>query len=144
VTHSLNLATFTFLFHRRTIIEGDGLTKSQIRENIIAWDAVIHSSAGVLSLIFGTLMFFDGFPWSVHAFSAMMLLSFVSALIISFLTSSWVQGHFLAMLPVVGIALGYRGYEWGFALAYILIWAAFLHFLWRAYESAARSSKASH
>ena len=121
------------------IIEGNGLTKSQIRENTIAWDAIIHSSAGVLSLIFGAPMFFDGFSWSVHAFSAMMLLSFVSALIISFLTSSWVQDHFLAMLPVGGVALGYSGYEWGFALAYVLIWAAFLHFLWRGYESSVRS-----
>ena len=123
------------------IIEGDSLTKSPTRESTIAWDAIIHSSAGVLSLIFGALMFFDGFSWSVHAFSAMMLLSFVSALIISFLTSSWVQGHFLAMLPVVGIALGYSGYHWGFALAYVLIWAAFLHFLWRGYESSVSSRK---
>jgi hypothetical protein len=37
----------------------------------------------------------------------------------------------LAMAPIIGIALGYLGFEWGFALAYALIWAAFLHFVWR-------------
>jgi len=35
---------------------------------------------------------------------------------------------------VVGVALGYAGWSLGFNLAYLLIWAAFLHFLWRGYQ----------
>jgi hypothetical protein len=35
------------------------------------------------------------------------------------------------MAPVTGIAIGYLGFEWGFVLAYALIWVAFLHFVGR-------------
>ncbi len=115
------------------------MAKSQEKSPTIGWDVIIHSSAGVLCLFLGAFMFFDGFAWAVHGFSAMMLLSFVSALLISLLTHSWVQGHFLAMFPVIGVAFGYGGYEWGFILAYLLIWVAFLHFSWRGYQQAAAS-----
>ena len=98
---------------------------------VLPWDVIIHSTTGVLCLIIGGFMVFSGSTWATHTFSALMLLSFVSALVISATTHSWVRGHFLAMAPVVGIALGYLGFEWGFALAYGLIWAAFLHFVWR-------------
>ena len=98
---------------------------------VLPWDVIIHSTTGVLCLIIGGFMVFSGSAWATHTFSALMLLSFVSALVISATTHSWVRGHFLAMAPVVGIALGYLGVEWGFVLAYGLIWAAFLHFVWR-------------
>lgn len=110
----------------------------------IRWDVVIHSSAGVLSLVLGALMFLDGFPWSVHAFSAMMILAFVSAIIISIVTDSWVPGHFIAMSPVIGVGLGYMGYDWGFTLAYVLIWFAFIHFLWRGYQLQQQAKKAGN
>jgi len=115
-------------------VEGNILAESQGKSPTIGWDVIIHSCAGVLCLVLGALMFFDGFAWAIHGFSAMMLLSFGSALLISLLTHSWVQGHFLAMFPVIGIALGYGGYAWGFTLAYGLIWIAFIHFLWRGYQ----------
>ncbi len=79
-------------------------------------------------------MFMDGYSWAREAFSAMMLLTFVSAVVISITTQSWVTGHYLAMLPVIGVALGYGGVAWGFSLAYGLIWTAFIHFLWRGYQ----------
>ena len=85
-------------------------------------------------------MFADDFGWALHAFSGMMLLSFASALAISVATRSWVTGHYLAMLPVIGIALGYADFDWGFALSYALIWLAFIHFIWRGYQL----SKATH
>ena len=104
-------------------------TKAPVR-----WDVVIHSCAGVFCLVLRALMFVDGYDWARDGFSAMMLLTFVSALVISVVTKSWVTGHYLAMLPVVGVALGYAGWSLGFNLAYLLIWAAFLHFLWRGYQ----------
>jgi len=100
----------------------------------IPWDVVIHAVAGVVCLVLGALMFVEGYLWATHAFSAMMLLSFVSALVISILTKSWVTGHYLAMLPVIGVVIGYAGVTWGHSVAYALIWAAFLHFLWRGYQ----------
>ncbi|HEY5678539.1 MAG TPA: hypothetical protein VIS55_00570 [Pseudomonadales bacterium] len=105
--------------------------------------ALIHSSGGVLCLVLGGLMYLDGFAWAVHAFSAMMLLTFVSALIISINTDSWVAGHYLAMSPVVGVVLGYADFDWGFTVAYLLIWAAFLHFLWRGYQAVQAAKRES-
>ncbi|MBT5010584.1 MAG: hypothetical protein HOM49_11225, partial [Gammaproteobacteria bacterium] len=90
----------------------------------LPWDVIIHSTTGIACLVIGAFMVLTGAAWSTHTFSALMLLSFVSALIISATTNSWVRGHFLAMAPVIGIALGYLGFEWGFALAYALIWTA--------------------
>ena len=100
-------------------------------QTALPWEVIIHSTTGIACLVIGAFMVITGAAWSTHTFSALMLLSFVSALIISATTHSWVRGHFLAMAPVIGIALGYLGFEWGFALAYALIWAAFLHFVWR-------------
>lgn len=100
-------------------------------QTALPWDVIIHSTTGITCLVIGAFMVITGAAWSTHTFSALMLLSFVSALIISATTHSWVRGHFLAMAPVIGIALGYLGFEWGFALAYALIWTAFLHFVWR-------------
>ena len=105
--------------------------------------AVIHSSGGVLCLVLGGLMYLDGFAWAVHAFSAMMLLTFVSALLISIGANSWVTGHYLAMTPVAGVILGYADFDWGFTVAYVLIWAAFLHFVWRGYQAVQAAKGAS-
>lgn len=110
------------------------VTQADSSKKSIPWDVVIHSSAGVLCLLLGALMFANGFDWALHAFSGMMILSFASALLISIKTHSWVTGHYLAMLPVIGIGLGYAGFGWGFALSYLLIWVAFLHFIWRGYQ----------
>ncbi|MFZ9129091.1 MAG: hypothetical protein ACO20O_08400, partial [Pseudomonadales bacterium] len=61
----------------------------------MGWDVIIHSAAGLLSLVLGGLMVFEVFPWATDAFSIMMVIAFVSALIISWWTKSWVRGHFL-------------------------------------------------
>ena len=99
----------------------------------MGWDVIIHSSAGVLALVLGGLMLAEWAPWATHAFSLLMVISFVSAVVISWWTTSWVRGHFLAMTPVFGIVLGYAGYPIGFALAYGLLWLAFAHFIYRGF-----------
>ena len=44
---------------------------------------------------------------------------------------AWVPGHWLAMLPVIGIGVGYLYAQWGFTFAYICLWIAFTHFVIR-------------
>ncbi len=97
------------------------------------WDVIIHSAAGILSLILGGLMILDLAHWARDAFSIMMIITFVSAILISWWTSSWVRGHFLAMAPVIGIALGYMGISLGFDLAFGLLCLAFAHFIYRGF-----------
>ena len=99
----------------------------------LPWDVIIHSSAGVLCLIVGGFMMFETYPWAIDVFSALMFLTFVSAVAISATTTSWVRGHFLAMTPIIGIGLGYLGFDFGFTLAYGLLWLAFIHFLSRSF-----------
>jgi len=102
----------------------------------LPWDVIIHSSAGVLCLVIGGLMVFEVYLWATDVFSALMLVTFLSAIVISTTTQSWVRGHYLAMAPIVGIVAGYLGYEWGFMLAYGLLWLAFIHFVSRGFVSA--------
>jgi hypothetical protein len=105
-----------------------------LKENgAMGWDVIIHSAAGLLSLVLGGLMVFEVFPWATDAFSIMMVIAFVSALIISWWTKSWVRGHFLAMAPIVGIGLGYVGVPYGFLAAYGLLCLAFGHFIYRGF-----------
>ena len=99
----------------------------------MGWDVIVHSSAGVLALLLGGLMLADGTPWLAHVFSLLMVITFVSAVVISWWTASWVRGHFLAMTPVLGIGLGYAGYPIGFVLAYGLLCLAFAHFVYRGF-----------
>ena len=86
----------------------------------MGWDVIIHSSAGILSLVLGAMMVLDVFPWATDAFSIMMVIAFVSSVLISWWTSSWVRGHFLAMAPIIGIALGYLGVPFGKFLHFII------------------------
>jgi hypothetical protein len=39
------------------------------------------------------------------------------------------------MLPVVGVVLGYLGWQWGFSLSYVTLWLAFVHFIIRGLQS---------
>lgn len=91
--------------------------------------AVIHATAGILALVLGGLMYF--YAWAEPVFSSLMLLSAVSAIIISWRMDAWVPGHWLAMLPVIGVGVGYLYSQWGFTLAYICLWIAFTHFVVR-------------
>lgn len=93
---------------------------------------VIHSSAGILALVLGGLMYSQ--QWALYGFAGLMLVSALSSVIISWRMDAWVPGHWLAMLPVVGVAIGFYGVDWGFTLAYICLWLAFLHFVVRTLQ----------
>lgn len=85
-------------------------------------------------------MYFYG--WAQPIFAGLMILSAVSAIVISWRSDAWVPGHWLAMLPIIGIAIGYSLADWGFTLAYVCLWIAFLHFVIRGVQ-AMRESKTS-
>ena len=91
--------------------------------------ALIHAGAGIVALVAGGLMYF--YAWALPVFSGLMLLSAVSAIIISWRMDAWVPGHWLAMLPVIGVGVGYLYAPWGFTFAYICLWIAFTHFVVR-------------
>ena len=95
-------------------------------------DVLIHSSAGVIALILGALMY--SYDWALPLFAGLMVLSAVSAVLISWRLDAWVPGHWLAMLPLVGIGLGFFGAPWGYTLAYICLWIAFGHFIIRGIQ----------
>ena len=94
---------------------------------------LIHAFAGIVALGLGATMYFR--EWAVHAFSALMLISAVSAVIISWRTDSWVRGHFLAMAPVLGVIGGYLGVTGAFTFAYVCLWLAFAHFVFRGIQA---------
>ncbi|MEJ2531336.1 MAG: hypothetical protein P8Y92_06010 [Halioglobus sp.] len=91
--------------------------------------ALVHAGAGILALVMGGLMYV--YAWAQPVFAGLMLLSAVSAIIISWRFDAWVPGHWLAMLPVIGIVIGYTSAPWGFTLAYVCLWIAFMHFIIR-------------
>jgi hypothetical protein len=64
-----------------------------------------------------------------------MIVAAVSAVYFSWKHSAWVTGHWLAMVPVTGVVLGYLGWQWGFTLAYASLWIAFIHFVYRGVQS---------
>ena len=94
--------------------------------------ALIHSGAGIIALVMGGLMY--SYDWALPIFAGLMILSAVSAVAISWHSDAWVPGHWLAMLPVIGIVIGYFFANWGFTLAYICLWIAFIHFVIRGVQ----------
>jgi uncharacterized membrane protein HdeD (DUF308 family) len=94
--------------------------------------AVVHASAGIVSLVVGGLMY--TYAWALPIFAGLMILSAVSAVAISWRHDAWVPGHWLAMLPVIGIAIGFFVASWGFTFAYICLWIAFIHFVIRGIQ----------
>lgn len=94
----------------------------------------IHAGAGIIALVLGGMMFY--YPWALHAFAGLMILCAASAVIISWRTDSWVTGHYLAMLPVLGVIGGYLGITGAFTFAYVCLWLAFAHFVRRGIEAA--------
>jgi uncharacterized membrane protein HdeD (DUF308 family) len=97
----------------------------------LPWDAIIHASAGILALVAGGLMY--SYTWALVLFSGLMILSGVSAIIISWRDDAWVPGHFLAMLPVIGVVCGLLAVPYAFTFAYVCLWLAFIHFVYRGY-----------
>ena len=63
-----------------------------------------------------------------------MIVAAVSAVYFSWKHSAWVTGHWLAMVPVTGVIVGYVGWQWGFTLAYVTLWIAFIHFVIRGVQ----------
>ncbi len=103
------------------------------QESKIDIGALIHSSAGIIALVMGGMMY--AYPWALHVFAGLMILSAVSAVLISWRMDAWVPGHWLAMLPIIGVGIGYAGMSWGFTLAYLCLWIAFVHFVWRGVQA---------
>jgi hypothetical protein len=103
-------------------------------EKTIDIGALVHASAGILALGVGGLMY--AYEWAQPVFASLMLLSAVSAVIISWRMNAWVPGHWLAMVPVIGIGIGYAGAaDWGFTMAYVCLWIAFAHFVIRGLQT---------
>ena len=74
-------------------------------------------------------------PWARDVFSILMIVAAVSAVYFSWRHSAWVTGHWLVMVPVTGVIVGYVGWQWGFTLAYVTLWIAFIHFVIRGVQS---------
>lgn len=102
-------------------------------ESQIDWGAVTHAIAGLSAVIVGALMYVE--PWAQDVFSVLMVVAAIAAIYFSWKHSAWVPGHWFAMLPVVGVVLGYSGWQWGFSLAYVTLWLAFVHFIIRGIQS---------
>jgi len=105
---------------------------TQSGESALDLGALIHSSAGIIALVLGGLMY--AYSWALPVFAGLMILSAVSAIWISWSQDAWVPGHWLAMLPIIGIGLGYFVAPWGYTLAYICLWIAFAHFIIRGIQ----------
>ena len=99
----------------------------------IDWGALSHAVAGIAALVLGGLMYSR--PWAQDVFSLLMLVSAVSAIYFSWRHNAWVTGHWLAMVPVTGVVVGHLGWQWGFTLAYVTLWIAFIHFIYRGVQS---------
>ena len=111
------------------------MTNSNSKENAeskLDIGALIHSTAGIVALVVGGLMY--NYSWALPIFAGLMILSAVSAILISWRMDAWVPGHWLAMLPIVGIGIGYFVAPWGYTLAYVCLWLAFIHFAVRGVQ----------
>ncbi len=98
----------------------------------IDFGALAHAIAGVSAVVLGGLMYTR--PWAQDVFSILMIVAAVSAVYFSYKHSAWVTGHWLAMVPVTGVILGYVGWQWGFTLAYVTLWITFIHFVIRGIQ----------
>jgi len=99
----------------------------------IDFGALAHAIAGISAVTLGGLMY--TLPWAQDVFSILMIAAAISAVYFSWKHSAWVTGHWLAMVPVTGVILGYMGWQWGFTLAYVTLWIAFIHFIIRGVQS---------
>ena len=99
----------------------------------IDFGALAPAIAGISAVVLGGLMYTR--PWAQDVFSILMIFAAVSAVYFSWKHSAWVTGHWLAMVPVTGVILGDVGCQWGFTLAYVTLWIAFIHFVIRGVKS---------
>ena len=99
----------------------------------IDFGALAHAIAGISAVVLGGMMYTR--PWAQDVFSILMIAAAVSAMYFSWKHMAWVTGHWLAMAPVTGVILGYMGWQWGYTLAYVTLWIAFIHFVIRGMQS---------
>ena len=99
----------------------------------IDFGALAHAIAGISAVLLGSLMY--TWPWAQDIFSILIIAAAVSAVFFSWKHSAWVTGHWLAMVPAAGVVLGYLGWQWGYTLAYVTLWIAFIHFVIRGLQS---------
>ena len=99
----------------------------------IDYGALAHAIAGISAVVLGGLMYTR--PWAQDVFSILMIVAAVSAVYFSWKHSAWVTGHWLAMVPVTGVIVGYVWWQRGFTLAYVTLWIAFIHFVIRGVQS---------
>ena len=99
----------------------------------IDFGALAHATAGISAVVLGGMMYTR--PWAQDVFSILMIAAAVSAMYFSCKHTAWVTGHWLAMVPVNGVILGYMGWQWGYALAYVTLWIAFIHVVIRGMQS---------
>lgn len=99
----------------------------------IDFGALAHAIAGISAVVLGGLMYTR--PWAQDVFSILMIVAAVSAVYFSWKHSAWVTGHWLAMVPVTGVIVGYVWWQRGFTLAYVTLWIAFIHFVIRGVQS---------
>ena len=102
-------------------------------QSSIDFGALAHAIAGISAVVLGGLMYTR--PWAQDVFSILMIVAAASAVYFAWKHSVWVTGHWLAMVPVTGVILGYVGWQWGFTLAYVTLWIAFIHFVIRGVQS---------
>ena len=81
----------------------------------IDFGALARAIVGISAAVLGGLMYTR--PWAQDVFSILMIVAAVSAVYFSWKHSAWVTGHWLAMVPVTGVILGYVGWQWGYTLA---------------------------
>ena len=103
------------------------------RQSGIDFGALAHAIAGISAVVLGGLMYTRA--WAQEVFSILIIVAAVIAVYFSWKHSAWVTGHWLAMVPVTGVILGYVGWQWGFTLAYVTLWIAFIHFVIRGVQS---------
>ena len=94
--------------------------------------AMIHAVAGLIALVAGGLMYQS--TVMLYVFAGLMVLSALSSVVISWQHHAWVTGHWLAMIPIIGVIIGFSVDVRGFTLAYITLWIAFIHFVYRGIQ----------
>ena len=103
------------------------------RQSRIDFGALAHAIAGISAVVLGGLMYTRA--WAQEVFSILIIVAAVIAVYFSWKHSAWVTGHWLAMVPVTGVIVGYVWWQRGFTLAYVTLWIAFIHFVIRGVQS---------
>ena len=98
----------------------------------IDWGALAHALAGISAVILGGLMYTRPKAGCVRATDDRRCgqcgVFFLEACRLG-------DGPLVGHGAVTGVAAGYLGWQWGFTLAYVTLWLAFIHFVIRGLQS---------